>query len=416
MVAVEYPDLSGEAENAENPNQLSGVPRGARPAGESADQVQAGDMSFDVDTDDLNQVAYENKEAVNIAAENFRRFTNGLNLIMAFRLLSSEKMATLLRVKNEARSHQGAPRSSEPLSPIAANADSIEAEDVVSDDVVSSSSAVAAATYAPTRGPISSVSADSTLADVRVMQMQHEIQLAKMNANMALQAARFEEAMKRVELQSRFDLLQAQSRLDSQAAVATAQLKAAEQMKDHMQAAEAANLQAMADRLAIPREQRVIKDIYSGALVRCPIDKGKDEMHEWSMALAAAASGLCEVASDIVMKVMARDATVLAFAAEPENVQSDRWLARQINASVKEDTEAGKLFHKEARQDAAMCRSGVRLLDKVYKTVTKSNPLKLDMAERKMATTIYFSGGMSLDQTKLAAAQFKSSSRAITRS
>jgi hypothetical protein len=408
MVSVEYPDLSGEAENAENPNQLSGVPRGARPAGESADQVQARDMSFDVDTDDLNQVAYENREAVNIAAENFRRFTNGLNLIMAFRLLSSEKMATLLRVKNEARSHQGAPRSSEPLSPIAANADSIEAEDVVSDDVVSSSSAVAAATYAPTRGPISSVSADSTLADVRVMQMQHEIQLAKMNANMALQAARFEETMKRVELQSRFDLLQAQSRLDSQAAVATAQLKAAEQMKDHMQAAEAAHLQAMADRLAIPREQRAIKDIYSGALVRCPIDKGKDEFHEWTMALAAAASGLCEVASDIVMKVMARDATVLAFASEPDNVQADRWLARQINTSIKEDTEAGKLFHKEARQDAAICRSGVRLLDKAYKTVTKSNPLKLDMAERKMATTIYFSGGMSLDQTKLAAAQFKS--------
>jgi hypothetical protein len=91
---------------------------------------------------------------------------------------------------------------------MAAIADSIEAEDVVSDDVVSSSSAVAAAAYAPTRGQISSVSADSTLADVRVMQMQHEIQLAKMNANMALQAARFEETMKRVELQSRFDLQQ----------------------------------------------------------------------------------------------------------------------------------------------------------------------------------------------------------------
>ena len=206
-------------------------------------------MSFDVDTDDLNQVAYENREAFNIAAENFRRFTNGINMVMAFRLLSSEKMPTL----NEARPHQGAPRSSEPVSPMAANADSIEAEDVVSDDVVSSSSAVAAAAYAPTGGPISSVSADSTLADVRVMQMQHEIQLAKMNADMALQAARFEETMKRVELQSRFDLHQAQSRMDSQAAVATAQLKAAEQMKDHMQAAEAANLQAMADRLAIPR-------------------------------------------------------------------------------------------------------------------------------------------------------------------
>jgi hypothetical protein len=44
----------------------------------------------------------------------------------------------------------------------------------------------------------------------------------------------------------------------------------------------------------------------------------------------------------------------------------------------------------------------------VYKTVTKSNPLKLDMAEQKMATTIYFTGGMSIDQTKLAAAQFRS--------
>ena len=79
-------------------------------------------------------------------------------------------------------------------------------------------------------------------------------------------------------------------------------------------------------------------------------------------------------------------------------MQADRWLARQINASIKEDTEAGKLFHKEARQDATICRSGVRLLDKVYKTVTKSNPLKLDAAEQKMATTVYFSGGMTLNQ------------------
>ena len=125
MVAVEYPDLSGEAENAENPNQLSGVPRGARPAGESADQVQARDMSFDVDTDDLNRFENENR-LTNIAAENFRRFTNGINIIMAFRLFSSEKTSTLI---------EGAPRSSEPVSPMAAIADSIEAEDVVSDDV-----------------------------------------------------------------------------------------------------------------------------------------------------------------------------------------------------------------------------------------------------------------------------------------
>jgi hypothetical protein len=55
---VEYPDLSGEAQNAENQNHLSGVPplpQGARPAGESAEQVRVQDMSFDVDTDELNR-------------------------------------------------------------------------------------------------------------------------------------------------------------------------------------------------------------------------------------------------------------------------------------------------------------------------------------------------------------------------
>ena len=163
-------------------------------------------------------------------------------------------------------------------------------------------------------------------------------------------------------------------------------------------------MQALAERLDKPREPRPIKDISSDALVKCPIEKCKDEMHEWAMALAAAASGLCEM----IMMVMARDVSVLGFADQTENVQADRWLARQINASIKEDTEAGKLFHKEARQNAAICRSGVRFLDKVYKTVTKSNPLKLDLAEQKMATTVYFTGGMTIDQTKLAAAQFKS--------
>jgi hypothetical protein len=134
------------------------------------------------------------------------------------------------------------------------------------------------------------------------------------------------------------------------------------------------------------------------------------------MAMAAVSSGLCESASDMITRVLARDATVIAFASEPINVQADRWLARQINTSIKEDTEAGKLFHKEARQDAALCRSGVRLLDKVYKTVTKSNPLKLDMAEQKMATTVYFSGGMSLDQTTTRRSSPRRCSRATTRS
>ena len=52
---MEYPDLSREAQNAENQNHLSGVPQGARPAGKSAKQVRVRDMSFDVDTDELNR-------------------------------------------------------------------------------------------------------------------------------------------------------------------------------------------------------------------------------------------------------------------------------------------------------------------------------------------------------------------------
>ena len=102
MVSVEYPDLSGEAQNAENQTQLSGVPRGARPAGESADQEQVRDMSFDVDTDDLNRDAYDTR--INIASENFRKFAQGLNLIMAFRILSSEKMLWEAELSLEGRS------------------------------------------------------------------------------------------------------------------------------------------------------------------------------------------------------------------------------------------------------------------------------------------------------------------------
>jgi hypothetical protein len=55
---VEYPDLSGEAQNAENQNHLSGVPQGARPAGESAEQVRVRDMSFNELNRDSNLSAF----------------------------------------------------------------------------------------------------------------------------------------------------------------------------------------------------------------------------------------------------------------------------------------------------------------------------------------------------------------------
>ena len=189
--------------------------------------------------------------------------------------------------------------------------------------------------------------------------LQQEVQLNKLRAQMELQAARFEEALKREKMQSEFDVRQANllAQAETKTAVATAQLYAAQQIKDHMQAAELVSMQAIAERLDQPREQRPIKDINSDALVKCPIDKSKDDMLEWGMAMAAITSGLCENASEMIAKVMARDVSVVAYAMQPENVQADRWLARQINASIKDDTEAGKLFHKEARggYDAALC-------------------------------------------------------------
>ena len=250
---------------------------------------------------------------------------------------------------------------------------------------------------------------ESTTTDARVLELQHELQMARLKADMDRQAARFEDALKRQELQTRLETqtLIAQARFEAQELLFASQ-QSAEAKARAQQVADQAGLQALAERLDKPREPRQVRDILSDALVKCPLDKGKDEMSEWAMALASAASGLCETASEMIMMVLARDVSVLSFADQPENVQADRWLARQINASIKEDTEAGKLFHKEARQNATICRSGVRLLDKVYKTVTKTNPLKLDLAEHKMASTVYFTGGMTIDQTKLAAAQFKS--------
>ena len=257
--------------------------------------------------------------------------------------------------------------------------------------------------------PAREVPVVSTTADARVVELQHELQMSRMKSDMAMLAARYEDTLNRRELETRLETqaLLAQAKFDAQQQLFASQ-QAAEAKAKAQQEANQDGLQALAARLDKPREARPIKDITSDAIVKCPIDKGRSEMTEWAMALASAASGLCEPASEMIAMVMARESSVIEFARQPENVQADRWLARQINASIKEDTEAGKLFHKEARKDVDLCRSGVKLLDKVYKTVTKTNPLKLDLAEQKMASTVYFTGGMTIDQTKLAAALFKS--------
>jgi hypothetical protein len=100
--------------------------------------------------------------------------------------------------------------------------------------------------------------------------LQQEVQLNKLRAQMELQAARFEEALKREKMQSEFDVRQANllAQAEAKTAVATAQMYAAQQIKDHMQAAEIVSMQAIAERLDQPREPRPIKDINSDALVK----------------------------------------------------------------------------------------------------------------------------------------------------
>jgi len=402
MVSVE--DLN-PPEEAKIKSEPKGVPASAQPTEALAEEAGARGTSADVLPEegymygDAEGIAY----AFNRAGSLFRRFSAGLHMLMAVRYYESLPRnsegieETSANVPGLAHSHDRAPDLYSPMA--------------VGSDIYVLPGAAASERDGAAERSARSASIASTADDVRVIMLQQELQLNKMRAQMELQAARFEEELKRRDMQSTFDVRQASllAQAEKQAEVAAAKLLAAQQIQDHMQNSDLASMQAIADRLDQPREPRQIKDIYSDAIVKCPIDKGKDEMLEWAMAMAAVSSGLCESASDMIARVLARDETVIAFASEPMfNVQADRWLARQINTSIKEDTEAGKLFHKEARQDAVLCRSGVRLLDKVYKTVTKSNPLKLDVAEQKMATTIYFSGGMSLDQTKLAAALFKS--------
>ena len=130
---------------------------------------------------------------------------------------------------------------------------------------VNPSAAASTKEGATERSAGSSASVASTADDVRVIMLQQELQLNKMRAQMELQASRFEEALKRKEMQSAFDVRQANSlaQAEAQAAVAAAQLYAAQQIKDHMQAADLASMQAIADRLDRPREPRQIKDIYS---------------------------------------------------------------------------------------------------------------------------------------------------------
>ena len=90
-----------------------------------------------------------------------------------------------------------------------------------------------------------------------------------------------------------------------------------------------------------------------------------------------------------------------------EYVDANRWLARQVLASIKPETDAARVFLKEVRSDINLIESGVSLIAKLLKQVASTDSLKMESAETRFQTTVYFRGGMTHDQVRLAVAAFK---------
>ncbi|KOO31759.1 hypothetical protein Ctob_010798 [Chrysochromulina tobinii] len=159
-----------------------------------------------------------------------------------------------------------------------------------------------------------------------------------------------------------------------------------------------------------PREVKVHtpKDIRDGIVPTCPMEKNVTEMREWATTLAGAASGLSAKGSELVgMTLRADPRTVHVAHSTDEYVDANRWLARQVLASIKPETDAARVFLKEVRSDINLIESGVSLVAKLLKHVSTTDSLKMESAELRFQTTVYFKGGMSHDQVRLAAAAFK---------
>lgn len=224
-----------------------GVPTSAPPKEALAERAGARGTSADVLPEErygeAEGIAYDINNAINRAGANFRRLSAGMHMIMAIRYYETPRKAEVIEelsatVPGLAHSHGRAP---DPYSPMA----------VGSDVYVIPVAAASESAGAAERSARSSASIASTADDVRVIMLQQELQLNKMRAQMELQAARFEEEIKRKDMQSTFDLRQATllAQAEAKSAVATAQLYAAQQIQDHRQAAELAGMQAIAERL-----------------------------------------------------------------------------------------------------------------------------------------------------------------------
>ena len=252
MVAVDYPDPPSEAKI--KPEYMA-VPSSALPSNALAAAASAwGETSTDELPDD-NEETYGEAEgpayAYARAEANFRRFATKMHTIMAVRFMNRPRNTEEVPAPNTDRSTVVPELAHKPM-------DAPHPYEVGSDVYVNPSASAPAYEGATERSARSSASVASTADDVRVIMLRQELQLNQLRAQMELQAARFQEEIKRKDMQSAFDVRQANllAQAEKQAEVAAARLLAAQQIQDHMQNSDLASMQAIADRLDRPREPR----------------------------------------------------------------------------------------------------------------------------------------------------------------
>ena len=114
------------------------------------------------------------------------------------------------------------------------------------------------------KSPAKEAPVQSTTADARVVELQHQLQMARMKSDMEMLAARYEDALKRQELETRLETqeLLAQAKFEAQQQLFASQ-QSAEAKAKAQQEANQDGLRALAERLDKPREARPIKDISS---------------------------------------------------------------------------------------------------------------------------------------------------------
>ena len=230
MVSVDDHDPPQEAKiKAES----MGVPPSALPINAFAKAASArGETSTDDIPDNYDEAYGEAEDpayAYARAEDNVRRFSKGLHIFMAVRIINSPKKTEDLPYPSKdqstvvpelAHKTMDAPSPYEVGSGIYVNPSSAE-------------SAREGATERSARSSASIASIASTADDVRVIMLQQELQLNQLRAQMELQATRFQEEIKRKDMQSAFDMRQANllAQAEKQAEVAAAHLLAAQRMR-----------------------------------------------------------------------------------------------------------------------------------------------------------------------------------------